>query len=673
MHLDFETYSEEDITFGSEKYARHPSTRILICAVSTPHGIKAFQNPECEHADTRDNQLVVDALGAAIESGELLWAHNSTFEQAVATQRLLLDMKLTPPPIEQWRCTQAICRSAAILPSLEKAAKFLGVAEKDPLGKKLINIFSMPSKQQDAYTLVGQKYTRAEAWKLFVEYCKKDVEVEMQIHTKLKGYEVAGWQLEHFLFNARLNAKGAPINVSAAKRAVKFLEEANERLSEEFIGLTGLAPSQTKAFQVWLNENGYPHDNMQAQTVTNALEQEALPEVTRRALEIKSLVGYAAVKKLPTMVSCACEDGVARNNFKWWGAQRTGRDSGQGIQMQNMKRPEPELAPWTQEAYRSICNDVCYDDFTTLYGSVHAILASGIRHFIDPQTSYGFLDADFSNIEARCLVWLAGQDDVLQAYVDGVDMYCRMGELIYGFPVNKKTNPFERFVGKVAELACGYQGGGEAFAKMAKTMGVTVPPEIAKKAVKAYRGSRPKVVALWYATGEAAANAIKRPNKIYEVSKVKYVRTAKRGFDALHCILPSGRVLTYPLPKVKRVKKKFAATEYREASEFDADEITYYGAVSGKANWTRVETHGGKLVENFTQAIAGDFLAHGAIRAEKEGFDIRLVVHDQAVAMNGPNVSKEGFKECLCIKPEWALDFPLEASCDITPFYVKED
>jgi DNA polymerase len=674
-HIDFETYSEKGIDCGSYLYATHPSTRILLCAINTPSGkVVVWQNPSVEGSDASENEAVLDILRGATEL-DIFYAHNSQFEYDISDARMLLDMGVKPPKQDQWRCTAAMCRKAAIPHSLDKAAKFLNLAEKNPQGSRLIKIFSEPCEPKPYYTVAGEKLTHAEAWAAFAEYCRQDVVVEMQIHKKLKAYESKGWELEHFFFDARMNRRGLPINRGNVMHAVTLLNQANAKLELQFTELTnGLMPSQTKAFQTWMQAEGYPYDNLQAATVQSVLDSppDGISQKALQALEIRSKLSFAAVKKLPTMLELSSEDGFARNQFMWWGAIRTGRHSARGIQPQNMKRPEAIFEKGhTDMIYSLIQNRCSLNDIEDFYGDAHRSIASCIRHFIHHPTKQ-LLDADFSNIEARCLVWLAGQHDTLQLYTEGVDMYCRMAKLIYGREITKKDKA-ERFIGKVAELACGYQGGLNAFLLMAKAYGVDVPEELAQKAIDAYRNANPEVVNMWRKVGEAAVAAVRSPDNDFTFRGITFRCTTKRGFPALLVKLLSGRVLTYPYPEVKKVIKKFPATKKRDAMEFEVNQLTFYGQLKNSVQWGRIETHGGKLTENISQAVSGDFLAHACISLEKKGFDVVAVIHDQCLALwDGSPTAREEFIKTMRERPSWALDFPLDATCDMTPYYTKD-
>jgi DNA polymerase len=287
-----------------------------------------------------------------------------------------------------------------------------------------------------------------------------------------------------------------------------------------------------------------------------------------------------------------------------------------------------------------------------------------------------WLDADYSAVEARITVWLAGQTDALEEYRNGVDRYKRMASLIYRKP-EKDINKFpERFVGKQATLGCGFSMGPPKFRTTCKVMGnYDLPPGLEDTAVAAFRASHKAVVKLWYAMEEAAKKAILHRNTIC-VPKPKRLQGDSdplpvfqdisfcckdiEGMLFLLMKLPSGRKLAYPRPHIGP-SRKFP----------DRTSIYFFGNTMG-TNWGDVDTFHGKLVENAVQGIAADIMAHGAATAEKNGFRIATLIHDQAIAFHGPGQTAEGFVKCLTDLPSWATGLPLEADGSIVPWYRKD-
>lgn len=281
------------------------------------------------------------------------------------------------------------------------------------------------------------------------------------------------------------------------------------------------------------------------------------------------------------------------------------------------------------------------------------------------------LDADYAAIEARIVAWLAGQEDVLDQYrlYDAASteeekqqlcLYRKMASLIYGVPVDAVTKFPQRLVGKHARLGCGFQCGAPKFRSMVKTLsGYDLPLGLEEKAVGIYRASNPAIKAYWYDNDRAAKRAILHPGKVFRPDNDRYTRPnveycAKEvgGILFLLLKLPSGRKLAYPKPRISE------------------DRIVFYGNRTG-ANWGDVDTYGGKLVENITQATAADIMCHGAQNCEDAGYEIFALIHDQALSYHQPQQTTDEFVSLLTDLPVWAKGLPIAAEGDLTPFYRK--
>jgi len=306
-------------------------------------------------------------------------------------------------------------------------------------------------------------------------------------------------------------------------------------------------------------------------------------------------------------------------------------------------------------------------------------LASVVRDFIR-EPGEDFVDADFSNIEGRVAGWLAGDDELLDLFRAGVDVYKVMAGSIYGVDPEDVTKD-QRTTGKIAVLSCGYGTGWKRFREMAAAQGHPLGDGMSKITVFKYRKARKAIVSTWHQFGDAAIAAIREPGTKFsagEFVSFRYGRTG--GFAALTMTLPSGRRLVYPEAQV--VTKEITSEVLVEAEDgtvvtetrtFTAEGVNFYGPQQDSALWGRVDTHGSKLFENACQAVAGDFLMHGLLRAQAAGFVVPMVVHDQALALHRPETghTMERFVECLTTLPAWAPDFPLKAEAHVARCYSK--
>jgi DNA polymerase bacteriophage-type len=328
-YLDFETYSGANIKkVGAFRYASDPSTEIIIMAIA--------KNDEPVHVWDCTRKVWNKAwalLEEAIESGAQIYAHNAQFEHAVCKYLLIKTFGTRPPAIQQWRCTAAMCRLAAIPSSLADAGEFLGIdMPKDKEGKRLIQKFSVPRKptKNDKRTRVMPE-DDPEDFQKFVDYCARDVVAEQQVYQKLQGtFPLDGWALKSFQADLAMNTRGIPVNRTAlehastlmteflARMVPKFREQVampnynvtlpvtGQREKEKLVALDdGFNPTQRELFLAWLTcFHNFTGTDLTADTVEDWLANPR--DLTKRgqdALYTYSLIASAAVKKIPAMLS----------------------------------------------------------------------------------------------------------------------------------------------------------------------------------------------------------------------------------------------------------------------------------------------------------------------------------------------------------------------------------
>lgn len=725
IELDFETTSACDIGLGSYRYANDPTTRILMFAVARDEDEPVLWRFDDPFGD--ESMAAWDILNDAVKNGELVYAHNVGFELAICTYRLLKDVGIEPPLLDNWRCTLAMCRRAAAPESLAAAAEFFGLEDKkDAIGKALIGVFSdqekivtlepppgmkdpetvkplkngkftvgkKPKNRKSANPILddeilwdwqvkvgGELMTVRDAWEAFCRYCKVDVIVERRLRQKLNRFELAGDELASFLFDLRMNHRGVPVNVTALRNAQEIVSHHKEKLGARFRRMTGLEPSQGKVIQQWLRDRGYPEDNLQAGTVEKVLENppESMTPLAIEALKTRSLLSYAALAKLPTMESAACDDGRVRGTTQWHAA-RTGRAGGRIIQPQNFRKTT--IGDESLLCYGMMCDGTDPHLFADFWDSPLEAIASSIRHFIHPHEG-AFYDVDYAGVEARITPWLAGDQKKLQIILDGVDLYKRMATFVFGVPYDEVTKD-QRTICKPIELGCCFMVGGKGLrdAMAQPPYNIERTLKECRHYVKTYRDNHPETVAAWKGIEEAAKCAIEKPGNTYTAcdGKLSFVCGRAAGVPYLTMRLPSGRRMYYPHPKIKPTWKAYDEEEMaeeawkREEKGYWINQISFYGKMRDKPVWGRVATWGGRLFENAVQAIGADLLNRGCIEAERRGFDIAMIIHDQALCetKDAPGTLEE-FMDAFCTKDPWAETFPLEASGAIQPFYLKDD
>lgn len=671
-HIDYESSSLCDIRkWGAYRYACDPSTRILMFAIAEGEGdplLWRFDRP-----DAPESLLAKRMFERSVADGRPIYAHNSQFEHAVSRYCLQRDVRIDPPTVDQWRCTKAMCRRAAIPDSLANASAYLKLDEgKDKKGTALIGLFSNRNQEKTlsrgkermksfsplyedeipwdwTVTIAGEKMTVAEAWDAFMEYCRQDVIVEREIHKSLSNFELTGSELDGFLFNARMNDRGVPVNLPALVHAQKLVKEIQAEAAKEFKGLTGFMPTQTAKALDWLQGQGFAGDALNVKALEAAADKSTLTPEGQRALDLRNDVSYAAVKKIPSMIGSACPDGFVRGVNLWHGT-RTGRDTSQLMQAQNMKK---STISDSEIAYDLICMGADLDTFKTLWPvSPLEVIASCIRHFIQ-YPGINLNDVDYKGVEARITPWLSGDTDELDVILSGLDQYkvCA-SSVVFNVHYDEVTKE-QRTVSKPVVLSCCFGTGGEGLmVALRDTYGVTKTLAECNEIVSRWRKAHSATTDAWSALESAATEAV-RSGKSTTIlgGKVKVSCQHHAGIKFLVFQLPSGRELYYPEPKAdpvtmaKTTKGKWmrvpghmdsdeaaAVLKCPVASSFHTYALSFYGKVPGKAMWGRVPTWGSRAFENCLTADTEVLTEDGWLPIKEVGarqvFDgVELVKH----------------------------------------------
>ncbi len=366
----------------------------------------------------------------------------------------------------------------------------------------------------------------------------------------------------------------------------------------------------------------------------------------KRFLEIRQALSRSANAKYQAMQNYACTDNRARGTMLFHGAA-TGRWAGRGIQPHNMIRKSYANI----EDLVGLIRNKDIAGITMLYDELFETLATATRGMIMAAPDYEFFCGDFRAIEGRILAWLAGENHILYDYVAGRDPYIRAAANVLGIEYDEVTEEQRQKPGKIAELACGYQGSVGA----ARQFGAEGDDqEILDTIIKPWRANRPATVAYWYGMEDAAKKAVENPGTTVKYGKVMW--GLAKGF--LYCQLPSSRLLSYYDPEIREKKQPWGKT---------ALVLTYMGmkVVDGKTTtqWARVSTYGGKLVENVTQAVACDILALAIVELNKARYPIVMHVHDEVLAepLKGQRDLDEFLGIMKSINPPWVEGLPLDA------------
>lgn len=274
---------------------------------------------------------------------------------------------------------------------------------------------------------------------------------------------------------------------------------------------------------------------------------------------------------------------------------------------------------------------------------------SMLKKAICAPDGYKMIDSDSSQIEARTLAWLAEQDDLVEAFEKGEDVYKIMASAIYNKPESEITKD-ERFVGKTTILGAGYGMGAAKFRAQLKTFNVDLPQEECERIIQVYRQTYPKIPQLWKQAGTALKAIMQNSTAPLGREGVLVVEGSKG------ILLPNGLYLKYPNLRT-------------QLNDSGKDEMVY-DTKRGKVTIPN-RIYGGKVVENVCQALARIVIGDQMLRINKK-YPVVMTVHD-AIACLVPEADSEYAREyvelCMRLRPDWALELPLNCESGVGETY----
>lgn len=653
MGVDIETYSSVDLArSGVYAYTEAPDFDILLI------GYKFDDEAEVHVIDTlavdRDfDPELYEFREALTDPGIIKTAFNANFERTCLAKWTGAAM-----PPEEWRCTMIKALTLGLPGNLADVGIAMGLPEeklKDPQGKALIQFFSKPCKPTRTN---GQRTRNLPAhdpakWKLFIEYNRQDVVTEQEILRQLDIYKTPESEQQLWALDQHMNDNGVKLDIPMVEKIVEYDTQRRQELQEEAKVLTGLAnPNSLAQLKKWLSKQGVTMTSVTKDTIAATLQTD-IPDSVRRMLEIRTALGKTSVAKYSTVLTAVCQDHRLRGILQFYGANRSGRWAGRLVQTHNLAKnslPDLDLA-------RELAAAGDFDTLATLFGETAFVFSELIRTAFIPSDGCRFVVSDFAAIEARVLAWIAGEEWTLEAFRQGKDIYCETASMMYRVPVEKHgQNSHLRQKGKVAVLACGYQGGVGAMKRMDK--GGSIPEDELQSVVDQWREANPKVVKLWRTCELAAKTAIQEHRTVRLTHGIAFSYINRNLFIQL----PSGRKLCYWDTRLKQ-------DDYTGRLS-----ITYMGVNQETKQWGETETYGGKLVENIVQATARDCLAVAMTRVSALGYKIVMHVHDEMI-VDVPNTDTEapGRINAIMAQPiDWAEGLPLKGDTYETPFYKKD-
>ena len=677
LWLDFETYSPVPIRHGLYRYVEACEPIVLAWAIDD--GPAQVIDLTAKKADLSRYEWPQDQPDEVI-------AHNAMFDRNVFARSGV------HIPLEKWRCTMVQAMSHALPGGLDELCQVLQIPQdkaKVKEGKELVKLFCSPKNGERA-----RPEDYPEHWARFLEYARMDVEAMRAVHAKLPSWNYPNAELALWHLDQRINDRGFAVDLDLAEAAIAAVDREQLRLADRVLDLTkgtvGAATQRDRLLEHLMEEHGVDLPDLQASTIERRLADPDMPEGLRELLTIRLDSATTSTAKYRALVNAAT-DGRLRGSLQFAGAGRTGRWSGRTFQPQNLPRPSMDVTEDDIDAIKSGAADL-------VFPSVMAATSSAIRGCIVAPPGRKLVVADLSNIEGRIQAWLAGEDWKLEAFRaydagQGPDLYKLAYSKSFGVRVEDVTK-VQRQVGKVQELALGYQGGVGAFVTFAAVYGIDldllaleawsrIPEDLITPAISMLAWHRDKgrdpaaqlglsdntwivcqsfvlgwrqghaaISSLWKPLEEECLAAIDSPGVTRELGRLRI----RRDGAWLRVQLPSGRALCYPDPKI-----------------VDGS-ITYMGRNQYSRKWQRLKTYGGKLFENACQALACHVLKDSMLAIEAAGFDIVLTVHDEVICEvpDGAALDHRELANLMATPPTWAPDLPLAAAGYETHRYRKE-
>jgi DNA polymerase len=633
-YLDIETHSNTNLELsGPSAYVEHPTTQLLVVAYALDdQPVRTWQ----------PGQPVPDDLLTAIAGGCRVSAHNFGFDKAV-WHRLLVPLGWPAIPLDRWTCTAFRARLARLPAGLEVVARVLRLPwQKDAAGKKFMR--SLIKRDLKTHPLTEEERDRLAA------YCVIDVETLRALDCALP--EIPDEWRELFELDHVMNTRGMPVNLDVVRRLVVVRDAENKRLQTRFRQVSGLnSLDQIQALRQRLADLGVELPDLQHETLETWLtDNPDRHDLPAELIRLRWEFAHAANTKLDRMLAAGVGSGRIRDGFVLHGAH-TGRWAGIGVQLQNLPRTtlddaDAVLAALCHRADQMTAGRV---DFP-LPVSIKEAIASCLRGVFEAPDGWVFVSVDLSQIEARVLCWLAGQNNVLGEFARGDDVYLRTAERL-------GSNGGSRSLGKLFVLSAGYGASGRVMHQRAPGYGVTLTVDQAYELTERWRSINRFIVGFWHELFHTQCVCVELPadQPPFEFNRFRIWRTP----ETLFVQLPSSRCLKYHKPELIMSERGSLALQVHLPKNGQFLPVTLWH---------------GTVTENVVSGIATDLLMNAMVQLHRD--DVFLVgsIHDELVAL-APVEDAEAIKvrmiEVLQTPPDWADGLPLAAEGFINARFIE--
>jgi len=732
MHGDIETRSEVDLrSAGVYRYSEHSSTQLNCFGYRFDHETaislwvpRVLPQPiidgVLERCAAKHPTLIVRIFAQSeipadlfehIEAQREFRAHNGAFERVVLNGNAGRALGFPEVALRTIVCTAAKMAASGLPRALDDSAEQLDTPRKDEGGR--IDMLRLSKPRKPTQNNPARWWTPETAPEKFINlYCYNIDDVLAECGVDAAVPDLSKPEQEIYWLDQVINDRGVAVDVETVHTVQKLVDDYRAALEREMVSLVGFKPSQREKVADWLRDHGVRAPDLQAETVQQLLKNPELAAPVRRVLLLYSTFNAKATAKYDSIAAAVCADGRLHGMFMYHGAG-TGRWTSHIVQLQNLARPVIEDTDAAIECLQLGDLDWLRANYPKL--DPLKVIASCTRGMLTASPGKTLVFPDYAGIEARYNAWLFGEEWKLQAFRDydtilgydadgqavrkGPDLYVAAYARAFQLLIEQVTTAM-RQIGKVMELALGYEGGVGAFVKMAQTYrlnlaelaaaALPILPEDARESAEwmwgkfgarsglehdvyvacdglkyLWRRAHPSIKAGWRETREAAEMAVQHPGEIYTSAegRIRFKMAHYKNHSWLCLRLPSGRVMRYFNPswteaRVVRTPTGFDESDFIE--EHVGGELKYWGVDTETRRYEETSSYGGKWVENAVQGGCADILRRGLVDLSRELYPVVGHVHDEPICEVAEDFgSEEELRQILCAPLEWAPGLPL--------------
>ena len=603
LTLDFETYYSKDYSLSkltTEEYVRDSRFEVIGVAVKKSSFAKGknYHHLDAAQWHTGSKKQIAKFLSQFDWSNSVAVAHNAMFDMAILNWHFGIKPKKIADTLSMSRALHAIEVSHGLAALSEYyALGKKGTEVHDAIGKKRLDFTPEEIEAYGGYCIQDVELT----FKLFQEFLNRGFSVtELNlIDLTIRMFSEPALELDTEVLTGHLES----VLATKAELMDKVSHEKTKLTSNpqfaELLQEYGVKPpvkisltTGKETFAFAKSDEGFKalqdHENPSVQALVAARLG------VRSTIEEKRTERFISIGKrgkLPIPLRY-----YAAHTGRWGGDDK--------INMQNLPR------------------------------------GSALKKAMCAPEGYKFVDCDLSQIEARTLAWLAEEEELVQAFDRGDDVYKIMASAIYDKP-EEDISKEERFVGKTTILGAGYGMGAVKFRNQLKTFGVELEQEECDRIISVYRTTYKNIPKLWRSAGKSLKQIMN--DKCTKFGRPDVITV--EGDKGI--LLPNGLHVKYP--NLRTVTDELGDTE------------TLYDTRRGKAI-VSTRIYGGKVIENVCQALARIVIGEQLLRVAKR-YKVVMTVHDAIGCIVPEKEVEQGLKyveDCMKTRPVWASDLPLD-------------